>query len=296
MPGMMDTILNLGLNDDAVRGLAERTGNPRFANDSYRRLIQMYGEVVDGVDGHLFEEALSKLKERARRGARRRPVRRGPGRAGRDASRASTRARPAARSRRTRASSSRAPSAPSSSPGTTRARRSTGARTTSPTTSGRPSTSSRWSSATRATAREPASASRAIPSTGEAGLYGEFLADAQGEDVVAGIRTPEPLERMKESAARGVRAADRHDAAPRGALPRHAGHRVHGRGREALPAADAQREADGRGGARIRRRHGRRGPDLTRGRCHPHRPRPARPAAAPDDRSRGAASRSSRRA
>ena len=63
MPGMMDTILNLGLNDDAVRGLAERTGNPRFANDSYRRLIQMYGEVVDGVDGHLFEEALSKLKE-----------------------------------------------------------------------------------------------------------------------------------------------------------------------------------------------------------------------------------------
>src|SRR6476646_3782486 len=63
MPGMMDTILNLGLNDDAVRGLAERTGNSRFANDSYRRLIQMYGEVVDGVDGHLFEEALSKLKE-----------------------------------------------------------------------------------------------------------------------------------------------------------------------------------------------------------------------------------------
>jgi pyruvate,orthophosphate dikinase len=63
MPGMMDTILNLGLNNDAVSGLAERTDNPRFANDSYRRLIQMYGEVVDGVDGHLFEEALSKLKD-----------------------------------------------------------------------------------------------------------------------------------------------------------------------------------------------------------------------------------------
>jgi pyruvate,orthophosphate dikinase len=63
MPGMMDTILNLGLNDESVLGLAERTGNPRFANDSYRRLIQMYGEVVDGVDGHLFEEALSKLKD-----------------------------------------------------------------------------------------------------------------------------------------------------------------------------------------------------------------------------------------
>src|SRR5512133_3675219 len=63
MPGMMDTILNLGLNDEAVNGLAKRTGNPRFANDSYRRLIQMYGEVVDGIDGHLFEEALSKLKD-----------------------------------------------------------------------------------------------------------------------------------------------------------------------------------------------------------------------------------------
>ena len=55
MPGMMDTILNLGLNDVAVEGLAAATGNPRFAYDSYRRLIQMYGEVVDGVDGHRFE-------------------------------------------------------------------------------------------------------------------------------------------------------------------------------------------------------------------------------------------------
>src|SRR5437660_78033 len=62
MPGMMDTILNLGLNDDAVRGLARATGNERFANDSYRRLIQMYGEVVDGIDAHRFEQALTDLK------------------------------------------------------------------------------------------------------------------------------------------------------------------------------------------------------------------------------------------
>src|SRR5262252_1551207 len=54
MPGMMDTILNLGLNDDAAAGLAERTGNARFAYDSYRRLIQMFGEVVDGIDAHRF--------------------------------------------------------------------------------------------------------------------------------------------------------------------------------------------------------------------------------------------------
>ncbi len=62
MPGMMDTILNLGLNDDALAGLAGATGNARFAHDSYRRLIQMYGEVVDGIDGHRFEQALADLK------------------------------------------------------------------------------------------------------------------------------------------------------------------------------------------------------------------------------------------
>src|SRR5438067_2313407 len=62
MPGMMDTILNLGLNDEAVEGLASRTDNPRFARDSYRCLVQMYGEVVDGIDAARFERALSDLK------------------------------------------------------------------------------------------------------------------------------------------------------------------------------------------------------------------------------------------
>jgi pyruvate,orthophosphate dikinase len=63
MPGMMDSILNLGLNDEAVAGLARATGNERFANDSYRRLIQMYGEVVDGIPGHRFEQSLADLKK-----------------------------------------------------------------------------------------------------------------------------------------------------------------------------------------------------------------------------------------
>jgi pyruvate, orthophosphate dikinase len=62
MPGMMDTILNLGLNDAAAEGLASATGNARFAYDSYRRLIQMYGGVVDSIDGHHFEDALGRLK------------------------------------------------------------------------------------------------------------------------------------------------------------------------------------------------------------------------------------------
>ena len=62
MPGMMDTILNLGLNDEIVEGLARKTGNPRFAYDSYRRFIQMFADVVLGVDGHLFEDAISAYK------------------------------------------------------------------------------------------------------------------------------------------------------------------------------------------------------------------------------------------
>ncbi len=63
MPGMMDTILNLGLSDVAADGLAKTTGNERFAFDSYRRLIQMYGEVVDGIDAHRFEQRLTDLKQ-----------------------------------------------------------------------------------------------------------------------------------------------------------------------------------------------------------------------------------------
>ena len=80
MPGMMDTILNLGLNDEAVEGLGESTGNPRFAYDSYRRLIQMYGEVVDGIDGAALRARADRPEARARRRAGRRPDRRGPGR------------------------------------------------------------------------------------------------------------------------------------------------------------------------------------------------------------------------
>jgi pyruvate,orthophosphate dikinase len=63
MPGMMDTILNLGMNDKAVRGLAAKTGNPRFSWDAYRRFIQMYGDVVMGVEHDHFEEAITAVKK-----------------------------------------------------------------------------------------------------------------------------------------------------------------------------------------------------------------------------------------
>nr|WP_206327879.1 pyruvate, phosphate dikinase [Streptomyces sp. S3(2020)] len=62
MPGMMDTVLNIGLSDRSVKGLAEQAGDERFAWDSYRRLIQMFGKTVLGVDGELFEEALEAAK------------------------------------------------------------------------------------------------------------------------------------------------------------------------------------------------------------------------------------------
>jgi pyruvate,orthophosphate dikinase len=62
MPGMMDTILNLGLNDKTVRALAKKTSNGRFAKDSYRRFIQMYGNVVLNIDGHMFEGMIDNQK------------------------------------------------------------------------------------------------------------------------------------------------------------------------------------------------------------------------------------------
>ena len=64
MPGMMDTVLNLGLNEKSVAGLANQTGNERFAQDAYRRFVQMFGRIVLGVDGKMFEEKLDEIKKR----------------------------------------------------------------------------------------------------------------------------------------------------------------------------------------------------------------------------------------
>ncbi|MHB8664614.1 MAG: pyruvate, phosphate dikinase [Acidimicrobiales bacterium] len=65
MPGMMDTVLNLGLNDDSVVGLAKQTSDERFAYDSYRRFIQMYGRIVLEIDGKLFDDAFDHAKEKS---------------------------------------------------------------------------------------------------------------------------------------------------------------------------------------------------------------------------------------
>ena len=114
------------------------------------------------------------------------------------------------------------------------------------------------------------------PSTGEKKLYGEFLINAQGEDVVAGIRTPQEITetRAERSGLRqavdgrrdagGVQGADPHLRRARAALPRHAGPRVHRRAGQALDAADPHRQAHRQGGAADRGRTGERGPDHAR--------------------------------
>jgi pyruvate,orthophosphate dikinase len=197
MPGMMDTILNLGLNDDAVAGLATTTGNERFAKDSYRRLIQMYGEVVDGVEGHRFEQTLTDLK--AARGAKQDV----------DLS-ADDLAELIETFKRIYAEETGSPF-----PQDARAQLAKAVRAVFD------SWDSPRAQVYRRTYEIPDDLGTAVnvvqmvfgnrgetsgtgvcftrdPSTGASGVYGEFLQNAQGEDVVAGIRTPDPIERMGE--------------------------------------------------------------------------------------------------
>jgi pyruvate,orthophosphate dikinase len=198
MPGMMDTILNLGLNDEAVQGLAERTGNARFANDSYRRLIQMYGEVVDGIDGHLFEDALSKLKNE--RGAAQ-----DVDLSAEDlASLVETykqiyeRETGAPFPQDARDQLGRAVSAVFQSWENPRAHVYRRAHHI-PDDLGTAVNVVQMVFGNKGEESGTGVAFTRDPSTGEQGLYGEFLADAQGEDVVAGIRTPEPLAEMQKA-------------------------------------------------------------------------------------------------
>jgi pyruvate,orthophosphate dikinase len=197
MPGMMDTILNLGLNDVAVEGLADSTGNARFAFDSYRRLVQMFGEVVEGVDGQRFEQALTDLK--AARGATLdvdleaddlrdlvstftsiyaeetgHPFPQEPRDQLRRAYRAVFDSWDAPRAQVYR----RTYDIPDDL--------GTAVNVVQMVFGNRGEESGTGVCFTR------------DPATGENVLYGEFLQNAQGEDVVAGIRTPEPIARMRD--------------------------------------------------------------------------------------------------
>jgi pyruvate,orthophosphate dikinase len=197
MPGMMDTILNLGLSETAVEGLAASTGNPRFAYDSYRRLIQMYGEVVDNVAGHRFEQALADLKTRS--GARQ-DVDLGPeelreliasfGRIYEEETGSDFPQDAAEQLRR----ATRAVFDSWNSPRARVYRRTYDI----PDDIGTAVNVVQMVFGNKGAGSGTGVCFTRDPSTGEARLYGEFLANAQGEDVVAGIRTPEPIERMRD--------------------------------------------------------------------------------------------------
>src|SRR5437763_8808 len=197
MPGMMDTILNLGLNDEAVEGLAATTDNPRFAFDSYRRLIQMYGEVVDGVDAQRFERALTSLK-RERGAEQDTDLSDGDLRALVETFKGIYREHVGgefpidAREQLMRAV--RAVFKSWDNPRAEVYRRAHDI----PNDIGTAVNVVQMVFGNKGDRSGTGVAFTRDPSTGESGLYGEFLADAQGEDVVAGIRTPEPLARMQE--------------------------------------------------------------------------------------------------
>jgi pyruvate,orthophosphate dikinase len=197
MPGMMDSILNLGLNDQAVVGLARATGNERFANDSYRRLIQMYGEVVDGIHGHRFERALSDLKKS--RGASQDVDLSADDLAGLIDTYRAIYAEETGREfpQEPREQLTRAVRAVFDSWDSPRAQ--VYRRTYDiPDELGTAVNVVQMVFGNKGDESGTGVAFTRDPSTGEQGLYGEFLANAQGEDVVAGIRTPEPLAHMEE--------------------------------------------------------------------------------------------------
>ena len=196
MPGMMDTILNVGLSDVAVEGLAGSTGNPRFAYDSYRRLIQMYGETVDGIDPHRFESELQKLKEE--RGV------------SHDVDLGADDLRELVDTfkmiyehdlgqpfpQEAREQLRRAIEAVFASWNTPRAQVYRRAHEI-PDDLGTAVNVVQMVFGNKGERSGTGVAFTRDPSTGEPGIFGEFLLNAQGEDVVAGIRTPEPLARMR---------------------------------------------------------------------------------------------------
>jgi pyruvate, orthophosphate dikinase len=197
MPGMMDTVLNLGLNDVAVDGLAKSTGNPRFAYDSYRRLIQMYGEVVEGVDGHRFEQALTDLK--AARGVTQDVELGGDDlrelvESFKDIYEDATGHRFAQDAGEQLRRAYRAVFDSWNAPRAQVYRRTYDI----PDDLGTAVNVVQMVFGNRGDGSGTGVCFTRDPATGEKRLFGEFLPNAQGEDVVAGIRTPEPIERMHE--------------------------------------------------------------------------------------------------
>jgi len=207
MPGMMDTVLNLGLNDRSVLGLAAKTGNARFAWDCYRRFIQMFGSVVMGLEKHEFEEKIESLKKR-------RKVKLDTELTAEDLQQLAGEFKDLVKKRKNKAF----PQDPVEQLALSR-----------------DAVFRSWNNDRavyyRRQNRIPDDLGTAVnvqamvfgnlgetsgtgvgftrnPATGEHHFYGEFLTNAQGEDVVAGVRTPQPideLERVMPAAYRELR-------------------------------------------------------------------------------------------
>ena len=202
MPGMMDTVLNLGLNDDTVVGLAARANDKRFAYDSYRRFIQMYADVVMEVDHGLFEDALEELKLRC-------GVFDDTGLTGDDLEALVTTYKQIVEEEAERPFPQDPHDQLWGAIGAVfnswmNARATTYRRLNSIPAS--------WGTAVNVQAMvfgnmgEDCATGVAFtrdPSTGENSFYGEYLINAQGEDVVAGIRTPLPLTKAAREAGGG---------------------------------------------------------------------------------------------
>ncbi|HVB13484.1 MAG TPA: pyruvate, phosphate dikinase [Candidatus Dormibacteraeota bacterium] len=198
MPGMMDTVLNLGLNEQTLEGLAQKTGDRRFALDAYRRFIQLFGRIVKGVDGELFEREL----EAAKRAAKVSSDSELP---------AASLTRLAERFREIYRDGTKQPFPEDPWEQLTLAIA---------------AVFSSWNGRRAVAYREynhiPHTLGTAVnvqamvfgnmgndsgtgvaftrdPGTGEKQLFGEYLLNAQGEDVVAGIRTPQPIETLRKS-------------------------------------------------------------------------------------------------
>jgi pyruvate,orthophosphate dikinase len=194
---VVETVLTLGLSDEACGGPGRATGNARFTYDSDRRLIQMYGEVVDGIDPHRFESALQRLKDA--RGARQDTD------LGADdlkelvatfkeIYREETGGDFAADAREQLLRAVRAVFESWDTPRAQVYRRANEI----PDDLGTAVNVVQMVFGNKGDRSGTGVAFTRDPSTGESGIYGEFLANAQGEDVVAGIRTPQPLEAMKD--------------------------------------------------------------------------------------------------
>ena len=240
MPGMMDTILNLGLNDDTVAGLARLTNNERFAWDAYRRFIMMFSNVVLGIGKDRFEELIDAA--RTSLGVR----------TDAEIDAASWKALVDRFKSIVREHGKEFPQdvhtqlygAIQAVFDSWHSKRAVDYRRFN-------KIPDDWGTAVNVMEMvfgnmgDDSGTGVAFtrdPNTGERKLFGEYLTNAQGEDVVAGIRTPEKISDLARLAAQSLRAVRRDRHAPRAPLSRRSGSRVYRRAREALHAADPQRK------------------------------------------------------